>query len=206
MTIDDTFRTLAAPATGEFRDRGSKFLAFAYPIRNEADVRTYLDALRVQHPKAVHHCYAYRLGLDRNNYRANDDGEPGGSAGRPILNVLYSRDLTNVLVVVVRYFGGTLLGVPGLINAYKTATMAALDEAAIIEQTVNETYRVRYPFEQMNEVMRLVKEQQLSVLKQDYDTACILDIEVRKSLVGSVLERLAKLEGVEVRSDLLQGL
>ena len=206
MTIDDTFRTLAAPATGEFRDRGSKFLAFAFPIRNEADVRTYLDALRVQHPKAVHHCYAYRLGLDRNNYRANDDGEPGGSAGRPILNVLYSRDLTNVLVVVVRYFGGTLLGVPGLINAYKTATMAALDEAAIIEQTVNETYRVRYPFEQMNEVMRLVKEQQLSVLKQDYDTACILDIEVRKSLVGSVLERLAKLEGVEVRSDLLQGL
>jgi uncharacterized YigZ family protein len=206
MTIDDTFRTLAAPATGEFRDRGSKFLAFAYPIRNEADVRTYLDALRVQHPKAVHHCYAYRLGLDRNNYRANDDGEPGGSAGRPILNVLYSRDLTNVLVVVVRYFGGTLLGVPGLINAYKTATMAAVDEAAIIEQTVNETYRVRYPFEQMNEVMRLVKEQQLSVLKQDYDTACILDIEVRKSLVGSVLERLAKLEGVEVRSDLLQGL
>ena len=206
MTIDDTFRTLAAPATGEFRDRGSKFLAFAYPIRNEADVRTYLDALRVQHPKAVHHCYAYRLGLNRNNYRANDDGEPGGSAGRPILNVLYSRDLTNVLVVVVRYFGGTLLGVPGLINAYKTATMAALNEAAIIEQTVNETYRVRYPFEQMNEVMRLVKEQQLSVLKQDYDTACILDIEVRKSLVGSVLERLAKLEGVEVRSDLLQGL
>ena len=206
MTIDDTFRTLAAPATGEFRDRGSKFLAFAYPIRNEADVRTHLDALRVQHPKAVHHCYAYRLGLNRNNYRANDDGEPGGSAGRPILNVLYSRDLTNVLVVVVRYFGGTLLGVPGLINAYKTATMAALDEATIIEQTVNETYRVRYPFEQMNEVMRLVKEQQLSVLKQDYDTACILDIEVRKSLVGSVLERLAKLEGVEVRSDLLQGL
>ncbi|HEY0111322.1 MAG TPA: YigZ family protein, partial [Fibrella sp.] len=158
------------------------------------------------HPKAVHHCYAYRLGLNKNNYRANDDGEPGGSAGRPILNVLYSRDLTNVLVVVVRYFGGTLLGVPGLINAYKTATMAALNEAAIIEQTVNETYRVRYPFEQMNEVMRLVKEQQLSVLKQDYDTACILDIEVRKSLVGSVLERLAKLEGVEVRSDLLQGL
>ncbi len=197
MIPDDTFRTLSAPATGEFRDRGSKFLAFAYPIITETDTRTYLDVLRLQHPKAVHHCYAYRLGLDRNNYRANDDGEPSGSAGRPILNVLYSRDVTNVLVVVVRYFGGTLLGVPGLINAYKTATVAALDAATVTERTVNETYQVRYPFEQMNEVMRLVKEQQLTVLKQDYDTACILEIEVRKSLVTNVLERLAKLEGVE---------
>ncbi|WP_375447348.1 IMPACT family protein [uncultured Fibrella sp.] len=198
MIVDDTFRTLATPTTGEYRDRGSKFLAFAYPIRTESDVRTYLEALRTQHPKAVHHCYAYRLGVDRNNYRANDDGEPGGSAGRPILNVLYSRDLTNVLVVVVRYFGGTLLGVPGLINAYKTATNAALDEATMIEQTVNETYQVRYPFEQMNEVMRLVKEQHLIVLRQDYDTACILEIEVRKSLVVIVLQRLGKLEGVEI--------
>jgi len=198
MHFDDTFRTLATPTTGEFRDRGSKFLAFAYPIRSDTDTRTYLDALRTQHPKAVHHCYAYRLGLDRNNYRANDDGEPGGSAGRPILNVLYSRELTNVLVVVVRYFGGTLLGVPGLINAYKTATIAALDEAVITEKTVNETYQVRYPFEQMNDVMRLVKEQQLTILKQDYDTACILEIEIRKSLVGSVLERLAKLENVSL--------
>lgn len=199
MLFDDTFRTLAGPTTGEFRDRGSKFLAFAYPISSEADARTYLDALRTQHPKAVHHCYAYRLGIDRNNYRANDDGEPSGSAGRPILNVLYSREMTNVLVVVVRYFGGTLLGVPGLINAYKTATIAALDEAEVMEKTVNEIYQVRYPFEQMNDVMRLVKEQQLTVLKQDYDTACILDIEIRKSLVNTVLERLGKLEGVEVQ-------
>jgi uncharacterized YigZ family protein len=200
MIVDDTFRTLAAAATGEFRDRGSKFLAFAYPVRTETETRTYLDALRNQHPKAVHHCYAYRLGLDRNNYRANDDGEPSGTAGRPILNVLYSRELTNVLVVVVRYFGGTLLGVPGLINAYKMATIAALSEAMVTEQTVNVTYQVRYPFEQMNEVMRLVKEQQLTVLKQDYDTACILEIEVRKSLVNNVLERLGKLEGLEVSS------
>jgi uncharacterized YigZ family protein len=200
MIVDDTFRTLAATATGEFRDRGSKFLAYAYPVRTETETRTYLDALRNQHPKAVHHCYAYRLGLDRNNYRANDDGEPSGTAGRPILNVLYSRELTNVLVVVVRYFGGTLLGVPGLINAYKMATIAALSEAMVTEQTVNVTYQVRYPFEQMNEVMRLVKEQQLTVLKQDYDTACILEIEVRKSLVNNVLERLGKLEGLEVSS------
>lgn len=198
MIVDDTFRSLAAPTTGEYRDRGSKFLAFSYPVRTESAVRTYLEALRTQHPKAVHHCYAYRLGVDRTNYRANDDGEPSGSAGRPILNVLYSRDLTNVLVVVVRYFGGTLLGVPGLINAYKTATAAALDKAVVVDQTVNETYQVRYPFEQMNDVMRLVKEQHLIVLKQDYDTACILEIEIRKSLVSLVLERLGKMEGVVV--------
>ncbi len=197
MIVDDTFRTLATAATGEFRDRGSKFLAYAYPIRSEPETRTYLNALRGQHPKAVHYCYAYRLGLDRNNYRANDDGEPSGTAGRPILNVLYSRELTNILVVVVRYFGGTLLGVPGLINAYKMATIAALNEAVVTEQTVKETYQVRYPFEQMNEVMRLVKEQQLTVLKQDYDTACMLEIEVRKSRVDTVLERLGKLEGLE---------
>lgn len=198
MILADTFRTLAAPATGEFRDRGSKFFSFAYPATSETAIRTYLDALRTQHPKAVHHCYAYRLGTDQNNFRANDDGEPGGSAGRPILNGLYSRKLTNVLVVVVRYFGGTLLGVPGLINAYKTATLAALDSATVVEQTINETYQVRYPFGQMNEVMRLVKEQQLAISKQDYDTTCILTIEVRKSLVSTVLERLAKLEGVKV--------
>lgn len=194
MLIDDTFLTLTGPAVGEFRDRGSKFLAYAYPVHTEIDVKTYLNLLRELHPKAVHHCYAYRLGLDRNNYRANDDGEPGGSAGRPILNVLYSRDLTNILVVVVRYFGGTLLGVPGLINAYKNATQLALDEAVVVKRTVNETIQVRYPFEQMNEVMRLVKQHQLTVLNQDYDTACVLDIEVRKSLVDKVLERLAKLE------------
>ena len=194
--MEDIFYTITDSSAGEFRDRGSKFLAFAHPIRSETDVRTYLDALRTQHPKAVHHGYAYRLGTDGNNYRANDDGEPGGSAGRPILNVLYSRGLTNVLVVVVRYFGGTLLGVPGLINAYKTATIAAVDKAVIAERTINETYQVRYPFEQMNEVMRLVKEHQLTLLKQDYDTVCILTIDVRKSLVASILSRFRKLEGV----------
>lgn len=201
MTLfDDTFRTITTATDGDFRDRGSKFLSFAYPIRSEADARTYLEALRKIHPKANHHCYAYRLGLDRNQYRANDDGEPSGTAGRPILNVLLSRDLTNVLVVVVRYFGGTLLGVPGLINAYKLATVAALDVATVMEKTVNEVYRLRFPFEQMNDVMRVVKEHQLTILKQDFDTACLLDLEMRRTLVEVVMGKLSKLAGVETKS------
>lgn len=199
MLFDDTYRTITAPAEGDFRDRGSKFLAFAYPIRSEADVKPLLEALRKQHPKANHHCYAYRLGLDRNHYRVNDDGEPGGTAGRPILNVLYSRELTNVLAVVVRYFGGTLLGVPGLINAYKLATQAALDKATVIDQTVNETYRLRFPFEQMNDVMRVLKDHQVPILSQDVDaTGYVVDIEIRKTMVEVVLGKLGKV-GVEVK-------
>ncbi len=203
MLFSDTYRTISAPAAGDFRDRGSKFLAFAYPILTEAEAKTHLDALRQQHPKANHHCYAWRLGLDRTIFRVNDDGEPSGSAGRPILNTIYARDLpdnllTNLMLVVVRYFGGTLLGVPGLINAYKMATTAALDNAQIIDAMLTETLRLRFPFEQMNEVMRVVKEQGLTVLKQDFDTACMLDISVRKTLINNVLNKVGGLRGVEV--------
>jgi uncharacterized YigZ family protein len=204
MLFSDTFRTIDASAQGDFRDRGSKFLAFAYPILTETEAKTYLDTLRQQHLKANHHCYAWRLGLDRTVFRVNDDGEPSGSAGRPILNTIYARDLpdnplTNLLVVVVRYFGGTLLGVPGLINAYKMATTAALDNAQIMDGVLTDTLRLSFPFEQMNEVMRLVKEQGLTVLKQDFDIACVLDISVRKTLTNSVLNRIGGLRGVEVK-------
>ena len=204
MLFSDTYRTIAAPTEGDFRDRGSKFLAFAYPIQDEIRAKKYLDMLRQQHPKANHYCYAWRLSLDRSVFRVNDDGEPSGSAGRPILNTIYAHDrpdnpLTNLLVVVVRYFGGTLLGVPGLINAYKMATAAALDQAAIVDDVLTDTLRLRFAFGQMNEVMRMVKGQGLTVLKQDFDTACVLDITVRKTLTNSVLNRLSVLREVEVR-------
>ena len=203
MLFSDTYRTLATATTGDFRDRGSKFLAFGYPIFTEEEAKGYLDTLRQQHPKANHHCYAWRLGLDRTRFRVNDDGEPGGSAGRPILNTVYARDLpdnplTNLLVVVVRYFGGTLLGVPGLINAYKMATVAVLDQALIIDAVLTNTYQLRFAFEQMNGVMQIVKEHQLMVQKQDYDTACLLTINIRISLIERVLSRFQKLEGVKV--------
>jgi uncharacterized YigZ family protein len=196
MLFDDTFHTILYAAEGAFRDRGSQFLAYAYPVGSEADIRTHLDALRKQHPKANHHCYAWRLGLDRNRYRVNDDGEPNGTAGRPILNTLLSRDLTNVLVVVVRYFGGKLLGVPGLINAYKMATVAALDAAPVALKTITEPYQVRFPFEATHEVMRVVKEHNLTVLKQDFDTATTLIVELRPTQIERILGQLSKIAGV----------
>lgn len=204
MLFDDTYQTLTQPTEGQFRDRGSRFLAFAYPILREADVSALLDVLRREHPKANHHCYAYRLGLDKNHYRVNDDGEPSGSAGRPILNTIYSHDkpgnpLTNVLVVVVRYFGGTLLGVPGLINAYKMATADALGQARIETRTVNEQYQILFGYEQMNAVMRIVKEGSVTVLSQAFDNQCVLEIEVRKTLAPKTTERFSALPGVEVK-------
>ncbi|WP_266363187.1 IMPACT family protein [Tellurirhabdus rosea] len=198
MLFDDTYRTIDGPVTGEFRDRGSKFLAFAYPIRTEEDAKIHLQTLRGEHPRANHHCFAWRLGLDRNHYRISDDGEPSGTAGRPILNTLYSREITNVLVVVVRYFGGTLLGVPGLINAYKLATVEALENAVIVSKTVNESYRIDVGFERLNDVMRLIKEQQLTVLNQSFESECRIDIELRRTLVNAVIGRLEKMEGVRV--------
>ena len=120
MLFDDTYKTISEPSEGFFKDKGSKFISYAFPILNDSNAKERLTHLREIHPKAVHHCFAYRLGQDRMSYRMSDDGEPSGTAGRPILNTLYSRDITNVLVVIVRYFGGTLLGVPGLINAYKS--------------------------------------------------------------------------------------
>ncbi len=201
MLFDDTFRTPDQPADGLFRDRGSKFLAFVYPIRTETEVRGHLETLRKAHPKANHHCYAYRLGLGKDTYRVSDDGEPNGTAGRPILNTIYGLDqpgqpLTDLLVVVVRYFGGTLLGVPGLINAYKSATADALANTRLITRTVNDVYRITFGFERVNDVMKLVKEQQLTVLNQAFDTICVLEVEVRKTQVNAVLKRVETLTEV----------
>lgn len=198
MAVEDSFLTISAPAEGLFKDRGSRFLGFAYPVRSDAEARSLWLRLKELHPKAVHWCYAYRLGTDRNRYRASDDGEPSGSAGKPILNVLYSRGLTNVLVVVVRYFGGTLLGVPGLINAYKTATELALDEATVTQGYVTFTYRVSFPYETMNAVMKIVKEMGLEVQNPVYEMDCRLEIEVRKGQAEEFLEKCGRAENVEV--------
>lgn len=196
--FEDTYKTIAAPAEGQFKDRGSKFIAYAYPLRDEGAVKELVAALKAEHPKARHHCWAYRLTPDRSVFRINDDGEPSGTAGRPILNSLLSADVTNVLLVVVRYFGGTLLGVPGLINAYKRAAQDALSAAEIIGQTVNDVYRVAFAYEQLNEVMRIVKDEDLTVRKQDFDNSCMMELEIRQTQVGRVLGRLGKVEGAAV--------
>jgi uncharacterized YigZ family protein len=166
--MNDTFLTIKAPSEGEFKDKGSKFLAYAFSVSSVEEVKQQLDFLHELHPKAVHHCYAYRFGFEHEHFRANDDGEPSGSAGKPILNAIQSRQLSNILIVVVRYFGGTLLGVPGLINAYKSASLEAIDSAEIIEKVVVIEHEISFEFEQMNAVMKIMKTHSLKILEQGF--------------------------------------
>ena len=194
----DLYKTIKIPSEGLFKDKGSKFLAFAYPFENEIEIKSLIEPLRKEHFKAVHFCYAYRIGLDRNNFRVNDDGEPSGSAGRPILNVLLSKEITNILVVVVRYWGGTLLGVPGLINAYKSATDEALTNAEIIEKTVNDIYQITFEYVQMNDIMKLVKDFDLKIRNQQFDNQYIIEMEFRQNISSQVIERLNKIDEIEV--------
>ncbi|HVS91654.1 MAG TPA: YigZ family protein [Mucilaginibacter sp.] len=196
MLFDDTYLTIEQPSESVFRDRGSKFLAHAYPISSDQDIKTIVADLKQRHPKANHHCWAMRWSTDRSVFRINDDGEPSGTAGRPILNVLLSRNLTNVVLVVVRYFGGTLLGVPGLINAYKTAAELAINEAKVVEKTVNDVYTLGFEYLQMNEVMRIIKDEDLEILEQHFDNSCMMKIAIRKMRVNQVLAKLEKLPSV----------
>jgi len=190
---EDTYLTIEAPSEGLFRDKGSRFIAYAHPFGDESELKDVIAAVKAKHPKARHHCWAYRLTPDRSVYRASDDGEPSGTAGRPILNVLLSKDITDILVVVVRYFGGTLLGVPGLINAYKTAAQEAIAAATLVEKNVTETLRIEFDYAQMNAVMRLVKEENLSILNRQFDIRCSMDVEVRKAQAEQIARKFEDL-------------
>jgi len=199
MLFDDTYKTISAASEGVFKDKGSKFIAYAYPIRTDEEVKAILQTLRSEHPKARHFCWALRLSPDRSIFRIQDDGEPSGTAGRPILNTLLSADITNILIVVVRYFGGTLLGVPGLINAYKTAAAEAIKEANVIEKTVNDIYEITFDYLVMNDVMRLMKEEQLNILNQNFDNSCVIEFEVRKANLNIVLGKLDKIDNLKTK-------
>ncbi len=201
MSISDTYFTISEPTESLFKDKGSKCHGYAFPVSDEEEARTYLEEIKKLHPKARHHCFAYRIGTDDLNFRAFDDGEPSGSAGKPILNVLLSKNLRNVFVVVVRYFGGTLLGVPGLINAYKMATQEALETAHLEEKTINETLQLSFDIAHMNDVMRIIKKYELNILSQDYTTQYILDVEVRLTLLEQVREEFGELRFVRMSSD-----
>lgn len=181
MLFDDTYYTIAAPAEGLFKDRGSKFVAYAFPVSTEAAVKEKLASLKQAHPKANHHCYAYRLGADKLNFRANDDGEPSGTAGKPILGQIQSRDLTDVLIVVVRYFGGTLLGAGGLINAYRSAAAEAVAQAQVIEKHILFNYKATFRFEHTSEVMKVLKQHDCQVLEQGYEEQGFIRLAVRKN-------------------------
>ena len=199
MLFDDTYKTISTLSEGIFRDRGSKFTGYAYPILSEDEVKPILANLRGEHPKARHFCWALRLTPDRSIFRIQDDGEPSGTAGRPIQNTLLSADITNVLVVVVRYFGGTLLGVPGLINAYKTAAAEALGAAQVIEKTVNDNYEMQFDYLLMKEVMKLIKEERLTILSQEFDNSCTIQVAIRKSELGNVLGKIEKINGLKLK-------
>lgn len=200
--ISDTYLTIAAPAEGLYKDKGSRFLAFAYPIYSESDVKPIVEALKTKYYDARHHCYAWRLGVEASaggvRFRANDDGEPAGTAGRPILGQLLSRELTNLLVVVVRYFGGIKLGVPGLIAAYKEATADALASAEVVERTENREMTVEFPYPAMNRVMKAVKDMEPRVLGQDFDLSCRMRLSVRLRDAAALAERIGDIEGVNV--------
>ncbi len=189
---DDTFLTISGLSESLYKEKGSKFIGLAYPVKTEEEVKIILDELHKKYYDARHHCYAYIIGPEGEKYRANDDGEPNHSAGDPILGQIRSKDLTNTLVVVVRYFGGTKLGVSGLISAYKTAAAEALEANEIIEEIVKENIAIRYSYENTNEVMRLVKEFDPDILDQEFTADCYLSLAVRKSLHKSLAEKLEK--------------
>jgi uncharacterized YigZ family protein len=198
-TGPEFFYTIDKPSFAEFKDRGSKFFAFAYPVDSVDAFKAHLQNLKKEHPKAVHHCFAYRLGLDKNNFRVSDDGEPSGSAGRPILGQIDSKELTNVAVIVVRYFGGTLLGVPGLINAYKTATAMALQLIPIVQRPVLVNYQLQFDYTRQNDVMIILKQCNCSVIKQEQQLFCIVDVGVPRSRVDEVEYKLKDLHAVDVK-------
>ena len=173
-------------------------MAFAYPVSSEEEVKTTLLRLKKQHPGANHHCYAFRLGADKQAFRANDDGEPANTAGKPILGQIQSKDLTNVLIVVVRYFGGTLLGVSGLINAYRNAAAEALATAKIVELTVKEIYEISFAYLQMNDVMKIMKDEKLEQISNHFELDCKLTFSVRKSNATKVVDLFKKVEGLRM--------
>ena len=197
----DTYKTLATPSEEVlFKEKNSKFFGYAFPIQNEEEVKLHLEQLKKQHFSARHWCYAYQLGTDKISYRANDDGEPNNSAGMPIYGQIQSFELTNVLVVVVRYFGGVKLGVGGLIAAYKSAAQMALENAIIIEKTIDVHFQLFFEYKNMNKVMRIVKEKNLEIIHQEMTENCILTIATRKKNAEKIVDIFSTLFEVKIKT------
>lgn len=190
--------TIENAAEAEFKDRGSRFLSFAFPVKDPNAFKVFLNQKKKDHPKAVHHCFAYRLGVLSDQFRAVDDGEPSGSAGRPILGQIDSRGLTDTAVIVVRYFGGTLLGVPGLINAYKTAAAMALDKCPPVKKSVTEIFDLRFDYIRMNDVMRILKQHEVSILSREEGLFCRFIVAIELSRIESALLKIKELPNMEI--------
>jgi len=195
----DYYFTIEQSTTAEYKDRGSKFIAYAYPVTDVDNVKKHLQKLKKEHTKAVHHCYAYVIGNDRNNFRVNDDGEPSGSAGKPIYNQILSKQLCNVLVIVVRYFGGTLLGVPGLINAYKMATMLALQTVPVVQKPVEIIYNIHCDYTKVNDVMTILKQCNANIIKQEQQLFCNIVVGIPKVRLLEALFKLEQMHTIEIK-------
>lgn len=195
----DTYKTIKSAGEGLYKEKGSKFLGFCFPLTTELEVKEILARFHKEYHNARHICYAYKLGYDENSpYRINDDGEPSGTAGKPIYGQILSKDLTDILIIVVRYFGGTKLGVSGLINAYKSSTLEALEDTAVMEMIRSSELKLRYDFALTNEAMRIVKDQQLKVKSQDYDTGCLLTLDVRLGDYERISALFDKVHGISI--------
>lgn len=194
--MEDTYRTIEAKAEGLYKEKGSRFIAFAFPVHTEEEIKGILEDLRDKYYDARHHCYAYRLGADKQRFRINDDGEPSSTGGKPIFGQIVSNDLTNILIVVVRYFGGIKLGVSGLINAYRTAAADALDHAVVVERTEDETVRIKFSYAVLNNVMRIIKDMEPVILERNFELECRMTLALRKTLLPVLQERLLQVESL----------
>src|SRR5664280_3139928 len=195
----DIYKTIATTSQGIFKEKGSRFVSFAVPISSQEEIKPIIDKIRKEHHEARHHCYAYIIGHERIIWRVNDDGEPSGTAGRPILGQINSYGLTNIIIVVSRYFGGTLLGVSGLINAYRSAAASAIANADLTEKTVNEYYKITYPYISMNDVMRILKDESINQSQQSFALECRILINFRVSAKEKILHRLSRIDGLTYR-------
>lgn len=195
----DYYFTIETTAVAEFKDRGSKFIAFSFPIKNVNDFKKHLHWSKKEHPKATHHCFAYRSGMDKNNFRVSDDGEPSGTAGKPILGQIDSKELTDILIIVVRYFGGTLLGVPGLINAYKTAASLVLQCTPAVRKAVEIEYELQFNYTEMNQVMRIIKQYNCSVYKNEMQLFCIIKTGIPRNQIDEVLSAFKAIKNIELK-------
>jgi uncharacterized YigZ family protein len=192
----DTYKTISSSSQGIYKEKGSRFVSFAFPVSEQKEIKPIIDKIRKENHEARHHCFAYMIGFERTNYRISDDGEPSGTAGKPILGQINSFGLTNLLIVVSRYFGGTLLGVSGLINAYRSATASAINNAELIEMTLREYYEIIYPYSSMNDVMIILKEENIGQTEQIFDLECRIKINFRASIRDKIISRLSRIAGL----------
>jgi uncharacterized YigZ family protein len=196
--MTDAYFTIKNPSEGIYKEKGSKFIAFAYPIYSEEEFKEHLVQLKKDYHDARHHCYAFRLGLTENEYRYSDDGEPNNSAGKPIYGQLLSNNITNVAIIVIRYFGGTKLGVGGLVTAYKEAAKDAINNAKIVKRTVNHYYKIKFDYPAMSDVMNFIKLNNLNVTNQVFENSCLIEFNIRTQEAEQIISELEKIEDVKI--------